>query len=159
MASAARRTSLPVTAGQVSAGGEAAATQRDRWGGGRWWWGGEDEGERRARERAAQPKGAHLQQTKDQFSPFHSQLLITSKSSTGPAAVSPLKCAVHTCGYTHIPGSCSRLKPPPLSLKSCTNRFVYPIVLMKAGKTTQRSGRVWNFRVVFPKIWIIVWVI
>lgn len=51
-------------------------------------------GAERASERAAQPKGTHLQQTKDQFSPFHSQLLITSKSSTGPAAVSPLKCAV-----------------------------------------------------------------
>lgn len=102
---------LPVTAGQVSAGGELPRreTERQRWVrkmrvavGVRMRERACCMGAERASERAAQPKGAHLQQTKDQFSPFHSQLLITSKSSTGPAAVSPLKRAVHTCAYTQI---------------------------------------------------------
>lgn len=53
-------------------------------------------------------------------------------------------CGSHTRLHSHPSGaivaSCSHLKSPPLSLKSCTNRLFYPIFLMKAGKTIQHSG-------------------
>lgn len=74
LASAAQRTSLPVTAGQVSAGGEAAAMQRERERecergagvrmvivGGRMRKRALSMAAKRVSKRAAQPKGVHLQ--------------------------------------------------------------------------------------------------